>query len=357
MTSARLDRLRHQMIAYKLDAILVLNPSNRIYLSGFTGSSATLLITSDRAVLLTDFRYVEQAATQSPHFTVVQVTGSPFQMVADLCKESNVGRIGFEGDFLTVDARSQCGELLRPQEMVSVTGLIERLRRIKDESEIKLMRRAAAITDQVWSEIQPQIRVGVAERDLAVEVDYKMKKLGADGLAFDMIVASGIRSSMPHGRASEKLLEQGDLITFDLGAKYQGYCSDMTRTVMLGEPDAKQREIYAIVLEAQMRGLAACKAGLTGLAVDEVCRGYIREHGYAEAFGHGTGHGVGRDIHEDPRLSIRGAKDLLVPGMVVTIEPGIYLSGWGGVRIEDMVLVTEQGCERLSQSPKDLIIL
>lgn len=357
MTSARLDRLRHQMSENKLDAILILNPSNRIYLSGFTGSSATLLITADQALLFTDFRYVDQAAAQSPHFTVVRVTGSPLQAIADRCQESHVGRIGFEGDYLTVDARSQCDELLRQQELISVTGLVERLRRVKDESEIKLMRQAAAITDLVWQEIQPQISVGVAERDLAVEMDYRMKKHGAEGVAFDMIVASGVRSAMPHGRASEKLLAQGDLITFDFGAKYQGYCSDMTRTVMLGEPTAKQREIYAIVLEAQMRGLAACKAGVTGLAVDEVCREYIREQGYGEAFGHGTGHGVGRDIHEDPRLSIRGAKDLLVPGMIVTIEPGIYLSGWGGVRIEDMVLVTDQGCERLSQSPKALIIL
>ena len=188
-------------------------------------------------------------------------------------------------------------------------------------------------------------------------MEYKFKKLGADGNAFDIIVASGVRSSLPHGRASDKKIEAGDLVTFDFGALYPGYCSDLTRTVMVGEPTAKQREIYEIVLEAQLRGVAACKPGLTDKELDEVCRGYIREKGYGDNFGHGTGHGVGRFIHEKPSVGLKGNGTVLQPGMVVTIEPGIYLPGWGGVRIEDMLLVTENGSRRLSQSPKDLLIL
>ncbi|MGE5676043.1 MAG: M24 family metallopeptidase, partial [Mycobacterium leprae] len=191
----------------------------------------------------------------------------------------------------------------------------------------------------------------------ALELEYQMKKRGAEGLAFETIAASGVRSSLPHCHASAKLVEHGDFITFDFGALYEGYCADITRTVVVGAASEKQQEIYAIVLEAQLRGVAACKAGMTGAELDDVCRSYIREKGYGENFGHGTGHGVGRFIHEGPKVNVRGEKDVLKPGMVVTIEPGIYLPGWGGVRIEDTVLVTEGGCERLTRSPKDLIIL
>lgn len=228
---------------------------------------------------------------------------------------------------------------------------------IKDETELGLMRRAAEIADQAFAEVLPLVKPGVAERDLAAELEYRMKRLGAEGPAFETIVASGFRSSLPHGRASEKRIEHGDFVTFDFGAIYRGYCSDMTRTVVVGEPTEKQREIYGIVLEAQRRGVAACRAGITGKELDAVCRSYIAEKGYGEAFGHGTGHGVGRFIHEGPKVSLRGENDRLEAGMVVTIEPGIYLPGWGGVRIEDMVLVTETGCEPFTKTPKDLLIL
>jgi len=357
MSMARLDRLRSALAERGLDAIVINNPQNRFYLSGFTGSSGLLLVTAAKAYLITDFRYTEQAAVQAPAFEVLKPESTDLALLAKLLDQEQVKRLGFESDYLTVDQHLNYLGTLGGRELLSASGMVESLRLLKEESELALMRRAAAIADQAWAELIPLIKPGVVERDLAVELEYRMKKLGAEGLAFEIIVASGVRSSLPHGRASEKQIEAGDLVTFDFGAIYEGYCSDMTRTVMVGEPTAKQREIYEIVLEAEQRGLAACKAGMTGLELDEVCRSYIREKGYGDAFGHGTGHGVGIDVHEAPAVSKRGEKHRLQAGMIVTIEPGIYLPGWGGVRIEDMVLVTEHGCESFSKSPKGLLIL
>ncbi|MFZ5814834.1 MAG: M24 family metallopeptidase [Bacillota bacterium] len=357
MTTSRLDRLRASLEQRGLDAIVINKPHNRFYLSGFTGTAGVLLITGKSAYLITDFRYTEQAAAQAPHFTVLRPESTNYALLARLLEQEQVQRIGIEGDYLSVDEHTTYRETFGQREMLSATGLVEALRLVKDEQEQQLMRRAAAIADEAWAQIIPLIKPGVVERDLALELEYRMKRLGAEALSFDIIVASGVRSALPHGRASEKVIEAGDLVTFDFGCIYRGYCSDMTRTVMVGEPTPKQREIYEIVLEAQLRGVAACRAGITGRELDEACRGYIREKGYGDAFGHGTGHGVGIEIHEGPRASFRSEGEILQPGMIVTIEPGIYLPGWGGVRIEDMVLVTETGCESFSTSPKELLIL
>jgi Xaa-Pro aminopeptidase len=356
MTYARLAKLRAKLQEHQVDAMLVSKPENRVYLSGFTGSNGLLLITLDDAFLLTDFRYTEQATAQAPAFKVEQPEGALIGLAAKLVEERGATKVGFESDFLTYDEYKTYTQFLGEQNLVPLGGLVEELRLIKDEAELAKMRKAAQIADEAFAVILPLVKPGVREVDLAVELEYQMKKRGAEGLAFEIIVASGVRSSLPHGRASEKVIEQGDLVTFDFGALYEGYCSDMTRTVMVGEPTAKQREIYAIVLEAQLRGLAACKAGITGGELDEVCRSYIREKGYGPEFGHSTGHGVGLYIHEGPRVR-SGSNAVLEPGMVVTIEPGIYIPGWGGVRIEDMVLVTETGCERFTKTSKDLLIL
>jgi len=357
MTVSRLEKVRAAMAEAQLDALLVGRPENRAYLSGFTGSAGLLLITQQDAYLITDFRYVEQASVEAPAFKVCRSDTTPAELVGKLCQDAGVRRLGFEGDFVTVDDFQTYRKALPDQELLSATGLVEKLRMIKDAEEQALMRRAAAITDEAFRHILGFIRPGVTERDVAMELEFTIRRLGAQGLAFETIVASGPRSSLPHGQPTDRVIEEGDLVTLDFGARYQDYCSDMTRTVMVGEPSAKQREIYEIVLEAQQRGVAACRPGITGKELDEVCRSYIREKGYGGHFGHGTGHGVGRFIHEGPRVSTRGEQDVLQPGMVVTIEPGIYLPGWGGVRIEDMVLVTETGCEVLSRSPKELIIL
>lgn len=357
MRASRLDRLRSAMAERQLDAVLVVKPENRAYLSGFTGSSAWLLISRERACLITDFRYIEQAGAQAKGFEIVKRAATQFPTIAELVAQMGVSKLGYEGNYLTVEDFHQYESTLKAIDLVSISGLVESFRTVKDAEEIEAMARAAAITDAAWSHIITFIRPGVAERDVAAELEYYMRKQGAEGFAFETHAISGVNTALPHGMPTDKLIESGDLVTCDFGALYKGYCADMTRTVMVGQPTDKQREIYEIVLEANMRGLAACRAGMTGKELDEVCRSYIRDKGYGEYFGHGTGHGVGRFIHEGPRVSALGENDVLEPGNVVTIEPGIYLPGWGGVRIEDMVLVQENGCRRLSQSPKDLLIL
>lgn len=354
----RVTAMRQKFAEKKIDAAIVGKPENVGYLSGFTGTAGMLLITHETAYLLTDFRYVEQAKAQAPGFEVVQqnARGAAVDM-AELLAKHGAKTVGFEGDYLTYDLF----ETFRKEfdgrfALVTVTGLTETIRQVKDEQEVAAMRQAAVIADQAYEHILKFIQPGLTERQVALELEFVMKRAGASGLAFDTIVASGVRSALPHGVASDKVIQSGDLVTMDFGAVYNGYRSDMTRTVMVGEPTDEQRKIYEIVLEAQKRGVAAARAGMTGKELDAVCRDYITEQGYGEQFGHSTGHGVGRYIHEGPSLSVRGDV-LLRPGMVVTIEPGIYLPGWGGVRIEDMVLITADGCERLSQSPKDLIIL
>lgn len=357
MPQSRLAKLRESLTAKGLSAVVISKPENRAYLSGFTGSAGVLLVTPAKAYLVTDFRYIEQAKVQAPAFEVVRPAGTTYALLAELLSGIGPQRIGYEGDFLTVDEYGVYRQFLPDHELIAATGLVEGLRMIKDEVEAAAMRRAAAVADEAFARILPMVKPGVAERDVAVELEYQMKKLGAEALAFDIIVASGVRSSLPHGRASAKRIDHGDLVTFDFGALVDGYCSDMTRTVGVGALSEKQREIYAIVLEAQRRGVEACRAGMTGKALDDVCREYIREHGYAEMFGHGTGHGVGRFIHEGPKVNPRGEADVLQVGMVVTVEPGIYLPGWGGVRIEDMVLVQDGGCEVMTRTPKDLLVL
>lgn len=357
MTQQRLQRLREQFAAREIDAVIVGKPENRRYLSGFTGSAALLVITRSKAVLYTDFRYTEQAAAEAPHFQVVEPgRGKQLAMVADLLKAEGAQRIGFEGDYVVLDEYERYHHSLADFDLLSVTGLIEEIRYLKDPAELDAMRRAAAIADAGFQHVLGYIRPGVRELDVALELEFFMRRQGAEGLAFDTIVASGVRSSLPHGHASEKVIEAGDLVTLDFGCRYQGYCSDMTRTVMVGEPTDKQREIYDIVLRAQLAGVAACKAGITGQTLDAACRDLIKAAGYGDAFGHSTGHGVGLYIHEGPRAAA-GSEDVLQAGMMVTVEPGIYLPGWGGVRIEDMVLVTPDGCESFSHSPKDFIIL
>lgn len=354
----RVSALRDRFSEKQIDALIVAKPQNVAYLSGFTGTAGILLITRDVAYLITDFRYVEQAREQAPGYDVIrQDARGAAANLTELLSGHGINRVGFEGDFVTFDVyQAYAKEFAEGRELVPVSGLTESLRQVKDEQEIAAMRQAAAITDAAFDHILRFIEPGMTERQVSLELEFTMRKAGASGIAFDIIVASGVRSALPHGVASDKVIEPGDLVTMDFGAVYKGYCSDMTRTVVIGEPTDEQRKIYEIVLEAQMRGVAAAKPGMLGKELDAVCRDYIAAHGHADKFGHSTGHGVGRYIHEGPRLSVLG-EERLQPGMVVTIEPGIYLPGWGGVRIEDMVLITADGCERLSRSPKELIVL
>lgn len=356
MSQERLQRLRALMAEQGLNSLFIRSPYNRRYLSGFTGTAGDLLITQEQAWLLTDFRYTEQAAEQAPHFQVLDHQGRLLELVAQLLKDAGVAEVGFEQQHLTYQQYKEMEDSLQPIRLLPVHHLVEQLRMIKDEQELQLIRQAARIADQAFAHILTLVKPGVSERELANELEYQMKKLGATGPSFDTIVASGPRSSLPHGVASERKLQHGDLITFDFGAVYQGYCSDLTRTVALGKVDPELEKIYEIVLRAQERALDQIRPGLAGKEADRLARQVIEEAGYGPRFGHSTGHAIGLEIHEEPSLSPR-SDVLLREGMVVTVEPGIYLPGRGGVRIEDDVHLVAGGLEVLTSSPKEWVTL
>ncbi len=352
----RITRLRQQMAEKGIEAMLISHPVNRCYITGFTGSAGLVLITAEEAVLITDFRYVTQVKEQAPHVTLSEHKGQVFSTVAEECKKLGIKSLAFEQDHLTYAQHKQLEEALAGIPTHPVSGLVEQLRMIKDEEELKIIRQAARIADRTFEEIIKEIKPGMRENEVAMRLEFLMREMGASSSSFDIIVASGKRSALPHGTASDKVLERGDLVTLDFGAFYKGYASDITRTLMLGKPDEKQKEIYDIVLEAGKLAINSIRPGITGREADAVARDYIARHGYQDYFGHGTGHGLGLEVHESPRLSVQG-DTRLAPGMVVTVEPGIYLPDFGGVRIEDDVLVTGSGCEVLTHCTKELIII
>ncbi|MFV9510807.1 M24 family metallopeptidase [Tepidibacillus sp. LV47] len=352
----RILRLREVLKERNLDGMLITSLSNRRYISGFTGSAGTVLITQNEAFLVTDFRYIEQATDQARNFTIINQESSLINKLKELVTKTGIHTLGFEQDYVTYSQYKQFEESFSPMKLVPLSQVIEQLRMIKDETEIQLIRKAAQIVDQTFNHILTLIKPGIREVEVALELEYKMRQLGAQGASFDTIVASGYRSALPHGVASEKRIEVGDFVTIDFGAIYQGYVSDITRTIAIGRVDEKQKEIYNIVLEAQVNGINHVKAGMTGKEADDLTRSIISRYGYGKYFGHSTGHGIGLDVHEGPLLSMK-SDVILKPGMVVTIEPGIYISKFGGVRIEDDVLITDYGREVLTYSPKELIII
>jgi Xaa-Pro aminopeptidase len=356
MTQQRLARLRAAMAEMQLPAFLVTEMDNVGYLSGFSGSSAALLITPDQALLVTDSRYTNQAQRECPGFEVyrTEATESLLGRVAVEVKNLHLSPVGIEGGSITLEQFEGMRKELEGIDLRPTGGVVETLRRVKDEGEIDRIRTACGIVDRAFQSILAQIKPGVAERDLAIELEYAMKKAGSEKEAFDTIVASGARSALPHGRASEKPLERGDFITFDFGARVQGYHSDLTRTVVLGKASDRQREVYQVVLDAQQAALSALRPGMTGKEADQVARDLITARGYGAQFGHGLGHGLGRRVHDGGGLSQR-IEMTLEPGMVMTVEPGVYIDGWGGVRIEDDVVIREGGVEILTQAPKELI--
>lgn len=352
----RIARLRKQMVQKGIQAMLISHPVNRRYITGFTGSAGLALITAEEAVLITDFRYLTQVKEQAPHMTLSEHKGRIFSTVAEECRKLGIKTLAFEQDHLTYAQYKQLEEALDGVPAEPVSGLVEQLRMIKDEEELAIIRQAARIADRTFEEIIKEIKPGMKEIEIAMRLEFLMREMGASSSSFDIIVASGKRSALPHGKASDKVLEKGDLVTLDFGAFYKGYASDITRTLMLGKPNEKQKEIYDIVLEAGKLAIDSIRPGITGREADAAARDYIAQHGYGDYFGHGTGHGLGLEVHEAPRLSIQG-DTLLAAGMVVTVEPGIYLPDFGGVRIEDDVLVTESGCEVLTHCTKELIII
>ncbi|MFZ5651243.1 MAG: M24 family metallopeptidase [Bacillota bacterium] len=352
---SRIAGIRKLFSEEGVDSFLVTRPENRYYLTGFTGTSGAALINGREVVLITDFRYEQQSSIQCPHCRVVMVKETILDTVSHLAEDMDFKILGCEGDYLTYSQYNILKDKLPGREVKPVSGCVESLRSVKDCSELEKISRAVDLSDRAFEHILPLMGDGVKEIDVALELEFFMRKNGAEGIAFQIIVASGHRSSMPHGTASERIMRRGDLVTMDFGALLEGYHSDITRTVVIGRPDRRQEEIYGIVLEAQLTGIKTIRAGVTASEVDRASRSVIEGRGYGGQFGHSTGHGLGLSIHENPRLSSRD-NTILKPGMVVTVEPGIYIPGWGGVRIEDTVLVEEKGCRVFTKSPKDSLI-
>lgn len=347
----RIQKLMNELIDGQW--FLVTDQINVRYLSGFTGTSGYVLVNNEKALFLTDFRYEQQAKTQSPHMDVVIHKPVVWDSIAELTTTGDTLLV--EEENLTLGSFNQLKEKVKPS-VKGTKGLVEKLRVIKDDNEIRLISEAARITDEAFMEICGMIKPGVSEKEIAQELEFSMRRKGASHVSFDFIVASGERGALPHGVATDKIIEKGEFVTLDIGAVFEGYHSDMTRTVAVGEVDSKLKEIYDIVLQAQIKSLESVRAGKTGLEVDKVARDIISENGYGDYFGHGLGHGVGLEIHEAPRVS-PASEQILESNMIITIEPGIYLPSIGGVRIEDLVVVLEQGARVLSHSSKELIVL
>lgn len=351
----RIEKLRALMGKSAIDAYLVTSPANLRYLTNFTGTAGMALVTLDQAFFITDFRYIEQASEQVQGMTIIQHQGDIVSELLKLMESQSVSVLGFEDAVLTYAEYSIFEEVI-DAELAPASGLIERLREQKDDGEIAIIEKACAIADEGFDHVLKMIRPGMTELEVANQLDFYMRSLGASGTSFETIVASGVRSALPHGVASEKMIEQGDLITLDFGCVYQGYVSDITRTFAIGDPGQQLKDIYQIVLAAQKKVLEVAQAGVTGSQLDAVARDFISGAGYGEAFGHSTGHGIGMEIHEGPNIS-RSNDEQLMEGNVITDEPGIYLAGLGGVRIEDDLVILAEGNRILTQSPKELIIL
>lgn len=351
----RVWKLAGTLAGLGLDAMLVQQPENRLYLSGFTGSAGSLLITKEKYYLLTDFRYLEQAGKQSPHMEIIKMQDTMPDTLVDMHKKLGFGSLGFEADYISYKLYETLQKKLPEVHLRPVEGIIEKFRQVKDPVELDAIQESMALLDEGFDYICSFIKPGKTEREVSLELEMFLRRRGAETTAFPFIVASGLRSSLPHGIASERTLNLGDIITMDFGVVKDSYNSDMTRTVTLGKPPAKMQEIYYIVLEAQLAGLAVVKAGIPASSVDKAARQVIESRGYGDYFGHSTGHGVGLAVHEGPRLSVKD-NTILQERMVVTVEPGIYLPGVGGVRIEDSVVVEREGCRLLTKSPKDRLI-
>lgn len=354
----RLTQLKEKLKSQGLDGILLVNDSNIRYVSGFTGSDSYVVVTPEDNAFVTDSRYTEQAESECKDFRVIR-WGNPtglVETIKEVCDKNSVKRLAFESDKLIYSMYENLSKGLEGIELVPAQGIVEDIRCIKDEEEIECLKKAAAIADEAFTEILKQIKVGITEKDIERELHYLIMKKGADDISFPIIVASGKRSSLPHAIPSGKVIEEGDFITLDFGATYGGYHSDMTRTIVMGCADEKQKEIYRIVKEAQEAGSNAVKGGIKGTVPDAAARDHIAQAGYGAFFGHGLGHGVGLDIHEGPNLSPKGEKQLEV-GNTVTVEPGIYLPDWGGVRIEDTIIIRQDHIEVITKSTKELIEL
>jgi Xaa-Pro aminopeptidase len=358
---ARAESLRRAVAERGCDALLVTRLVNIRWLTGFTGSAAMVLVLPDELVFTTDGRYGEQASAQlavagvEARLEVARVTEHQLMALADAATAAGVRRIGLEAqDVSWASARSFVDRWFSSLEVVATEDVVESLRRVKDAGEVARIEAAAAIASEALDHVRHRLLEGPSEREFGVELDWEMRRLGASGSSFETIVAAGPNGARPHHRPGDRVIAEGDLVVLDFGALVDGYCSDMTRTVVVGEPSAMQQRMLDVVAESQAAGVAAVRAGVGCVEVDRACRGVIEAAGWGDAFVHGTGHGVGLEIHEDPRLSFSSDPTAtLDAGFVVTVEPGVYLPDHGGVRIEDTVVVLDGGCRPLTHAPKD----
>ncbi|MHC0039506.1 M24 family metallopeptidase [Pseudoneobacillus sp. C159] len=356
MQQVRLEKLRKKMQEVGLDAVFVSSPENRYYFSNFRGSAGALLITLNDSFLLTDFRYGDQAKKDAPFFHVIDHNRELFSQLKKLVDSYQVQTLGVEFETLPVEEFIAIKDTIPSVKLEKVDSHFFDIRMIKDEQEIRYLQEAVSYCDQAFEHILTFIRPGMTEKEVGLELEFFMRKAGAEGIKANHVIASGERASLPHGQATDRVIGIGDFVKMDFGARVKGYYSDFTRTVVVGEPSQKQVEIYEIVKMAQLAALKEIGPGKVCADLDEVARSIIRDAGYGENFGHSLGHSIGLAVHEKPTMR-KGDQTVLQPGMVITVEPGIYIPGFGGVRIEDFVVITEDGFRNLTKATKELQVL
>ena len=343
---------------YDLDGILLTDLYNIRYFTGFTGTTGVALISKHGNYFFSDFRYKEQGKleVEKEGFQFVEVSRGTLEKIGEYIRKVGIKRLGFEDKQVTVSYYMDFINIFQV-EMVGIGDKLKLIRMIKSNDEIEIIKKSVEISDYAFEETIKIIKKGISEKEIASYIEYIQRKMGAEGTSFSTIVASGIRSAMPHGVASDKIIQENEFITIDFGCYYNGYVSDMTRTIYFGSNlSEKHKDVYNTVLDAQLLGVNSIKAGMTTMEIDKMVRDYISNKGYGDKFGHGLGHGIGLEIHEAPSLS-PSSNIILEENMVVTIEPGIYIEGFGGVRIEDDVVITKFGCEILNKTPKDIKII
>jgi Xaa-Pro aminopeptidase len=351
-----LAKLKPFLEKQNIDALLLTSKSSRFYATGFQSSDGVVLALKDKGFFIVDFRYFEAAKEQVQEFDVILQEKGFLAKVKELCVQNNIKSLGFEEHILTVKEYSDYSKHLEDISLIASSDILNSLRQQKKPFELELIKKAQVITDNAFSHILKYIKAGVSEREIAGELEYFIKKSGGQGVSFDTIVLAGKKSSLPHGNPDDNKIKSGDFVLLDFGVVYKGYCSDMTRTVAVDFATEEMKLVYNIVLEAQRKALEIIKAGLTGKEIDKIARDMIENAGYKKAFGHALGHGVGIEVHEEPRF-LPAYEGRIPVHSVMTVEPGIYLEGKFGVRIEDLVIINEKSCENLTKSVKELIIL
>ena len=352
----RINTLKQEISKKQLKGIYITNLTNVRYLTGFTGSAGSVLILEEEQHFFTDGRYIEQSKEQVKNCTIHIVGSSHIKAIQKNNFLKGNMKIGFESNHVSVFMYESFSKSISNINWIKTNGIVEEIAAVKDKFEIESLRTAIEITDDVFTQIIPELKEGAVEKEISAKISYLFKMNGAEGDSYESIIGSGWLGALPHARPSDKKFEKGDFVVMDFGALYNGYHADMTRTIVIGKASEKHKEIYNIVLKSQLSGINLAKAGITGAELDSACRKVIVDAGYGDKFIHSTGHGIGLEVHTHPRISSFNNEPLL-ENYVVTIEPGIYLAGWGGVRIEDDCWIRKNNCKPLNKSTKEMLIL